>query len=77
MVEGRARLKLKRGGTNSHQPAKVAPVVQLMGCFKSAAVTVPEREKESRKKRIGGKRVRKSAPSGLSTNQICPLLSWR
>lgn len=51
VVEGRGRIQSgERGGACAHQPAKVTPVVQLMGCNKNGAETVPEREEERRKR---------------------------
>lgn len=51
--------KWERGGTSAHQPAKVAPVVQLIGCDKNTAVTALEREEE-----IEGKKEKEESRSG-------------
>lgn len=41
----------ERGGASAHQPAKVAPVVQLMGCDKNTAVMAPEWEEEEEERK--------------------------
>lgn len=49
MEAGGGVTKWKRGGASASNPAKVAPVVRLMGCDKNAAVTAPEEEERKGK----------------------------